>query len=65
METQQRNRYPTDVADDEWAFAAPSPTLMTPDAPQRRHDLREIFEALRWIVRAGAQWRMLPNDFPR
>lgn len=65
METQTRKAYPTDVADDEWAFVAPYLTLMTLDAPQRRHDLREIFNALRWIVRAGAQWRMLPNDFPR
>ena len=65
METQLRKPYPTDAADDEWAFVVPYLTLMTPDAPQRRHDLREIFNALRWIVRAGAPWRMLPNDFPR
>jgi transposase len=38
---------------------------MTPDAPQRIHDLREVFNAVRWIVRAGAAWRLLPNDFPR
>jgi transposase len=37
---------------------------MTEDAPQRRHDLREVFNALRWIVRTGAQWRMLPTNFP-
>src|SRR5205085_2021603 len=38
---------------------------MTEDAPQRRHTLREVFNALRWIVRTGAPWRMLPHDFPR
>jgi transposase len=32
--------------------------------PQRVHDLREVFNALRWIVRAGAPWRMLPTNFP-
>ena len=32
--------------------------------PQRTHDVREVFNALRWIVRAGASWRMLPHDFP-
>jgi transposase len=64
METQVRKPYPTDVTDDEWAFLAPYLTLMDPDAPQRRHDLREVFNALRWIVRAGAQWRMLPTNFP-
>jgi transposase len=44
---------------------APYLTLMTEEAPQWRHDLREVFNALRWIVRAGAPWRMLPHDFPR
>ena len=38
--------------------------LVTPDAPQRRHDLREVFNALRWIVRAGSPWRLLPTNFP-
>ncbi len=37
---------------------------MTPDAPQRRYPLREVYNALRWIVRTGAQWRMLPHEFP-
>src|SRR5438067_1542701 len=60
-----RKPYPTDVSDEEWAFVAPYLTLMTPDAPQRTHDLREVFNALRWLVRAGAPWRLRPNDFPR
>jgi transposase len=59
-----RKPYPTDVTDEEWAFVAPYLTLMDADAPQRRHDLREVFNALRWIVRTGAQWRMLPTNFP-
>lgn len=59
-----RKAYPTDVSDDEWAFVAPYLTLMTTNAPQRKHDLREVFNGLRWIVRAGAPWRLLPNDFP-
>jgi transposase len=64
METQARKPYPTDAADDEGAFAAPCLTPLTPAAPQRVHDLREVFAALRWIVRTGAQWRMLPTNFP-
>src|SRR5688572_32752248 len=35
--------YPSDVSDDEWAFVAPYLTLMTEDAPQREHRLREVF----------------------
>ena len=62
MET--RKPYPTDVSDEEWAFVAPYLTLMTPDAPQREYRLREVFNATRWIVRAGAPWRFLPHEFP-
>jgi transposase len=59
-----RKSYPTDVSDEEWAFVTPYLSLVRQDAPQRVHDLREVFNALRWIVRAGAPWRMMPNDFP-
>src|SRR5579862_7808819 len=61
---QDRKPYPSDVGDDEWAFVAPYLTLMTEEAPQWEHPLREVFHGLRWIVRAGAPWRMLPNDLP-
>jgi len=65
METHApRKRYPSDVTDDEWAFVAPYLTLMTEDAPQRQHDLREVFNGLRFIVRTGMQWRFMPNDLP-
>jgi transposase len=64
METAPRKPYPSDVTDEEWAFVAPYLTLMTPDAPQRRHDPREVFNALRWMVRAGSPWRFLPTNFP-
>jgi transposase len=59
-----RKPYPSDVTDDEWAFVAPYLTLMREDAPQRQHDLREVFNGLRWMVRTGAPWRYLPNHFP-
>ncbi|WP_144005132.1 transposase, partial [Paraburkholderia tropica] len=59
----KRRPYPTDVSNDEWSFAAPYLTLMNTDAPHRRYELREMFNALRWIVRAGAPWRLLPNAF--
>src|SRR5215204_4187337 len=37
---------------------------MDDQAPQRRHDLREGFTGLRFIVRGGRQWRLMPNDLP-
>lgn len=60
----KRKAYPTDVSDDEWAFVAPYLTLMTQDAPQRVYELREVFNGLRYIVRGGVSWRMVPNDLP-
>jgi transposase len=59
-----RQPYPSDVSDEEWGFVAPYLTLMKEDAPQRDHPLREVFNGLRWLVRAGASWRMLPHDLP-
>src|SRR5438105_101838 len=59
-----RKPYPSDVSDDEWAFAAPYLSLMTEEAPQREYPLREVFNALRWLVRTGSPWRYLPNDLP-
>jgi transposase len=64
MDAQPRKRYPSDCSDDEWAYAAPYLALMRPDAPQRVHDPRDVFDALRWVARAGAPWRYLPGDFP-
>lgn len=59
-----RKPYPSDVNDDEWAFVAPYLTLMTEDAPQREHSLREVFNGLRYVVRTGGAWRYLPHDLP-
>ncbi len=60
----QRKPYPSDISDDEWSFIVPYLTLMRLDAPQRDYELREVFNALRWMARAGAGWRLLPHDFP-
>ena len=59
-----RERYDSDVTDEEWALVAPYLTLLPEEAGQRQHPLREVFDALRWLVRAGAPWRLLPHDFP-
>jgi transposase len=57
-----RKAYPSDVSDEEGSFVAPYLTLMTEDAPQREHDRLEVFNGLRWLVRTGAQWRMMPHE---
>jgi len=60
----KRKSYPSDVSDEEWGFCVRYLTLMAEDAPQREYPLRELFNGLRWFVRAGCPWRMMPNDLP-
>ena len=60
----KRKQYPSDVSDEEWSFVAPYLTLMKEEAPQRQHSLRDVFDALRWVVKTGSPWRYLPGDFP-
>ena len=59
-----KTNYPSDVSDEEWAFCAPYLTLMREDAVQRDYSLRAMFNAVRYMVRAGCPWRMIPNDLP-
>ena len=56
--------YPSDVSDAEWEFVVPYLCLLPEDAGQRVYNLRDVFDALRWLVRSGSPWRYLPKDFP-
>ena len=62
--TTRKTGYQSDVSDEEWAFCAPYLSLMKEDAPHREHSSRELFNAVRYLVRAGCPWRMIPNDLP-
>src|SRR4051812_2947320 len=59
-----RKTYPTDLSDAEWSYIEPH--LPTPRAAgrPRRHSLREILDAVFYIVRSGCAWRLLPHEFP-
>jgi transposase len=59
-----RKPYPTDVSDEEWSFVAPYLTLMSEEAPQRKHELRELFNGVRYVVKTGSTWRLVPHDLP-
>jgi transposase len=61
---ERRKQYPSDVSDEEWAFCVSYLTLMTEAAPQRIYPLREMFNALRYQVKMGGVWRMMPHDLP-
>jgi putative transposase len=56
--------YDTDLTDSEWAIIEP---LLPPAKSGGRHrktDLREVVNAIRYFLRSGCAWRLLPHDFP-
>jgi len=59
-----RKPYPSDVSDEEWTLVSPYLTLLTEEAGQRGHPLREVFNGLRYILKTGAPWRYMPHDLP-
>jgi transposase len=59
-----RKPYPSDVSDDEWTFVAPYLAVTPEDVSQRKHELRAVFNGLRYLVKTGVHWRMLPHDLP-
>ena len=59
-----RRAYQTDLSNAEWALITPHlPTPRDPGRP-RVHPLREILDAVFYVVRGGCTWRLLPHDFP-
>jgi transposase len=55
--------YPSDVSDAQWALIRPHLSLPTGGRPQTT-DLREVVNAILYILHTGCQWRYLPADFP-
>src|ERR1700690_867375 len=53
--------YPTNVSNSQWQII--SKFLDT--QRNRKYELREIVNAILYLVKTGCQWRMLPNDFPQ
>jgi transposase len=59
-----RKPYTTDVSDEEWSFAAPYLTLINEYLPKRPPGLREVFNALHWVVRSGVPFRLVGSVSP-
>ena len=59
MASQGEVGYPSDVSDEEWAFVLPDLLLSREDSAHREHDLRAVFNGVRYIARTGNQWRLM------
>ncbi|HEY5207217.1 MAG TPA: IS5 family transposase [Roseiarcus sp.] len=57
-------RYPTDLTDEEWERMGPFLPKPAKRGRKPTTDLREVLNAIRYMARSGAGWRMLPKDFP-
>ena len=60
-----RKPYPTDLSDAEWKYLKPHLPAPNGHGRPRIHSLREILNAIFYLLKSGCQWRMLPHDFPR
>jgi transposase len=57
-------RYPSDLTDEEWSSIEPLMPAPSKKGRKRKTDLREVVNAIRYMVRSGCEWRMLPVHFP-
>ena len=57
-------RYPSDLTDAEWALIAPLIPPAKHGGRRRTVDLREIVNAIMYVLSTGCQWRALPKDLP-
>ena len=59
-----RRAYQTDLSDAEWALIEPHLPVPRAQGRPRVHPLREILNAIFYIVKSGCAWRLLPHEFP-
>ena len=64
MIEKKTKRYPSDLTDEEWSAVEPLMPPASATGRRRQRDFREILNAIRYMVRSGCEWRMLPIHFP-
>lgn len=60
----KRKPYPTDLTDEQWQLVEPLIPKAKPGGRPREVDIREVMNAIIYVLRAGGAWRLLPHDFP-
>lgn len=59
-----RKPYPSDLSDTEWELMAPHIPEEEPGGRPRETEMREVLDAIFYVLKSGVQWDMLPHDFP-
>src|SRR5271168_5610870 len=57
-------RYPSDLTDSEWALVEPSIPPAKRGGRRREVDVREVLNAICYVLSTGCQWQALPKDLP-
>jgi putative transposase len=60
----ERKPYDTDLSDTEWAIIDPLIPKCKPGGRPREVNIREVVNAIFYLLRTGCAWRHLPHDFP-
>ncbi len=59
-----RRAYPTDLTDAQWAILEPLVPPAKPGGRPPKHPRRELVDAMRYVLRSGGAWRLMPHEFP-
>lgn len=59
-----RRKYPSDLTDAQWESLRHHLEYKVRPGPVQKHEIRDVFDAILYILKTGAQWRCLPHDFP-
>ena len=60
----ENGAYASDVTDREWELIGPHLPAARPGGRPRSTFLRQVINAIFYLLQTGCQWRMLPRDFP-
>ena len=58
-------RYSTNLTDDQWAVIAPLLPKAKVGGRVRSVNVREVLNAIFYVLRSGCPWRLLPANFPK
>jgi len=60
----KRKPYPSDLTEQEWTIVEPLVPPPKSGGRPREVDMREVLNAIFYVLKSGCQWDMLPHDFP-
>ncbi len=60
----KKKRYPSDLTDGEWQHINGLIPKAKPGGRPRTLNMREVLNAIFYLIRGGIPWQMLPSDFP-